>query len=231
MPPPRSPRRVQVTPPLHPEDGWGSGSTPATHEPLPWLSSRHRSLVPKHRLPVRGSSSASPKTPQSSCPSPPPTAWRVPGPPAAWHCPAASLHPLMFLFCISTKPAVSHAPGATGPVGKGQELGGKPTAPRELPASHTHGQGREQMVPLGTAARHSTGSLGTAWHSSSGRRCPAPAAAPRPHSHPAGEGLGFPGAGVVADAGCARTVPCHPTRQHTAWRHAHVLTLHRYFWL
>lgn len=101
--------------------------------------------------------------------------------------PAALLHHLTLLFCTSTNPAVSQAPGVAGPIGKGQEPGGIPAAPRQPPASQAHCQGQEQMAPLGTAARHSVGSLGTARH---GTAPPAGGAPLRPWLP--GHRFGFP---------------------------------------
>lgn len=106
----------------------------------------------------------------------------------------------------------SNSPTSTSsraPVGKGQEPGGIPPAPQVSPGCQVQGQGREQMVPLGTAARHSTGQLGMERHGTA-----PPAAMPR-------SGQGSPAtlpparrvwASPGPHAGRARTVPCHPSR-------------------
>lgn len=180
-------------PPLHPKGSRGSGLVPTTRgplKPLPRLSPHRRSVLPKHRLPARGTASGfPPKHPKIAAPSPPLAARRIPGVPGI--APAARLHQLTLLFCTTTKSGVSRAPGAAGPVGKGREVGGRPHGPPPPPDGRlpprAQGQGREQMAPLGTASWHGTGSPGTARHISSGRRWPAPAAAPRPRCHPAGQ--------------------------------------------
>lgn len=174
-------------PPLHPKGSRGSGLVPAARgplEPLPRLSPHRRSVLPKHRLPARGTASGFPRNhPKIAAPSPPPAARWVPGVPAI--APAARLHQLTLLFCTSTKSAVSRAPGAAGPVGKGREVGGRPHGPPPPTAACLPGAGPGPGAD--GPARHGTGSLGTARHIDAGRRWPAPAAAPRPRCHPAGQ--------------------------------------------
>lgn len=225
-------------PPLHPKGSRGSGLVPTTRgplKPLPRLSPHRRSVLPKHRLPARGTASGfPPKHPKIAAPSPPLAARRIPGVPGI--APAARLHQLTLLFCTTTKSGVSRAPGAAGPVGKGREVGGRPHGPppppRRPPASPGAGPGPGADGPArhGLVARHGVAGHGTAHllrpaMAGTGRGSPATLS-------PGGaKGLGFPRAGVGVDASRARTVPCHLTRQRTERRHAHVLTLHRHFWL
>lgn len=188
--PPAGHRECPPTPQGRPGQCLAPG-TYGTLKPVPWLIAQSHSMLPESPFPVHRNSSESPQTPQNSAPSPPHRFWRVP---------IAPLHQNTWIW---------HLPRVHAPVGKGQEPGGIPPAPQQCPACQEQGQGREQMVPLGTAARHSTGQLGMARHGTappaampcSGQGSPAtlpPArriwASPGPH------------------AGHARTVPCHPSR-------------------
>lgn len=177
MPLPRSPRWAWGTSPLHPEGGWGGGLAPVaptSHFPSSALATaaccQNTDMRP-HRGP--------PKHPQVAAPSPPPENWWVPGALVAQHRPSSFVLPInafiLHPYQTSGRPRSWCSPRA---VGKGQELGGIPAAPQQPPASQAHGQGREQMVPLGTA-QHGMAQLLRPATSRSGQGSPATLASSR----------------------------------------------------
>lgn len=197
MPPPQSPRQAQGMSPPHPKGGRGNGwhlAPLAPSNPFPGSSLTATACCRKAHFQCTETHQNPPKHPQIL----PHHRHLDPGVSPLLHFTKT----LGFgIFPISTS---SHAP-----VGKGQEPGGIPPAPQQSPACQAQGQGQEQMVPLGTAARHSTGCLGMARHGTA----PLPAMPCSSQGSPATLPLArriwaSPG----PHAGHARTVPCHPSR-------------------
>lgn len=196
--PPAGHRECPPTPQGQPGQQLAPG-TYGTLKPVPWLIPHSHSMLLASPFPVHRNSSESPKTPQNSALSLPPRAWRVP---------IAPLHQNTLDLASPPRPQA-----AMLQLGRGRSRGAFPQPPNSLlPARHRARAGSRWSL----SARLRGTARGTwAWKGTAQllrQRCPAPARAPQPRSHPPGEfGLpqghmpAVPGLSHVTQAGDTHT--------------------------